>query len=98
MREQDDNNSTASVLVQVSQGRRSAGSVQRVTRPWLNTQDQVWVNSGTSGGAAAHLTEVDGAVFPADVLLALVVGRLGLRRDRLACEAERESRRHISVR
>lgn len=34
---------------------------------------------------AAHLAEVHGAVFPADVLLALAVGRLGLRRDRLAC-------------
>lgn len=33
---------------------------------------------------ATHLAEIHSAVFSADVLFALVVGRLGLRRDRLA--------------
>lgn len=42
-------------------------------------------------GLVAHLAEVDGAVFSADVLFALIVRRLGLRRDRLACQAEQET-------
>lgn len=39
-------------------------------------------------GLAAHLAEVDRTVFSADILFALIVSWLGLRRDRLACQAE----------
>lgn len=39
-------------------------------------------------GLAAHLTEVDRAVFSADVLFAFVASWLGLRWDCLACQAE----------
>lgn len=39
-------------------------------------------------GPAAHLAEVDCAVFSADVLFAFIVSWLGLRWDRLACQAE----------
>ena len=42
-------------------------------------------------GPAAHLAEVDGTVFSADVLFALIVGWLGLRWDCLACRAEQET-------
>lgn len=42
-------------------------------------------------GLVAHLAEVDSAVFSADVLFALIVSWLGLRGDRLACQAEQET-------
>lgn len=39
-------------------------------------------------GLRAHLAEVHSAVFSADVLFALIVSRLGLRWDCLACRGE----------
>lgn len=56
--------------------------------PWTNMHNPgttAAVQSGVGAELEAHLAEVHGAVFPADVLLALAVGRLRLRGDRLAC-------------
>lgn len=47
--------------------------------------------AGSAVGLVAHLAEVDSTVFSADVLFALIVGWLGLRWDRLACQAKQEN-------
>lgn len=62
-------------------------------RPAINAGGQT---AGSAVGLAAHLAEVHGAVFPADVLLALVVRRLRLRRDSLACRGRAGHRRQVS--
>lgn len=54
-------------------------------RPALHTQRQTLESAV---GPAAHLAEVHRAVFSADVLFAFSVSWLGLRRNRLACQAE----------